>query len=846
MMSAGTITDAPLQAVRKRKASEEPDSKSYTDAEKSRKIPPIQAGETMTSVLAFMEGHAPDKNGNRVFICRLCNGGRTHEKRALREHLQRCIPRVLKPGHAHAADVERFKNLVEASGAKDVRVTKKSRELALEALRSTLDTIDRKVVDDLLAKFLIDAKLPFATVEREFFCSFVNAVSKLSRQFGGTLYTLPSRHTISKIIMATCDSTSRAYILKSGMSKDIVRLGCGLSVDGRTNVFNTPNEVAFLLTSSCTLLIKTFDSSNGKDQKTLKGIWSQAIEMASSDGVFPKVDVRNGYIVDSSKVNEGNAGGVNGVDINGAEINLSYNLGQFVFYCVSDNAAAPAAARRTLERERGIISVGCLAHIMSLLPKHLVSKASGVPFVADAITSFETITDVFRDDLPRRLLMEKRKVQLRRLIATRFMDVFYGIQHFIAHSCGEKICDVLESTEFVAYETSCNAATKSKIAAVKVALYNPLYSLTLQFLIRLMAPWVQAMREFDRSRNNVYIFYPLMKKLGSLATDVMLKDRYQAVVTDHVRRNVSLVFHNFVRKFDLPIYTAAYALCPAFRAEVAELAGRRDVEFYNISRQLKLVFTVMAMRAPVENGCTLGGMVAFRTPRDIFAARAVASTVFKEWRDYLARDGFWNPSNPLWTEVDLQRCDPIKFFEQHAPGGALRYFATAVLSIVAATSATVRGQKVNHDTLTASRSHLCEDSTDSLIRTGVILAAREQEQRAMARSSGPSSVLEFFARLQEPVGEEPVTAADDMETTADTTAATTMETKGGGEAPDCHTCDDEPAPLADTLVAAEEDAACQHEAAILAEEPSHTISRRQCAWTQRLTPKMREWLALAL
>ena len=115
------------------------------------------------------------------------------------------------------------------------------------------------------------------------------------------------------------------------------------------------------------------------------------------------------------------------------------------------------------------------------------------------------------------------------------------------------------------------------------------------------------------------------------------------------------VLRKFVIKFDLPIFAAAHALAPYNHAEIAALSiSRATPEFPAFLDRLLQVFTVMAMRSPIEIGPENGGLIAFSEPRSKHAARIIATKALDEYReDYLPKTGIWGESERCW-ELDLK------------------------------------------------------------------------------------------------------------------------------------------------------------------------------------------------
>ena len=227
-----------------------------------------------------------------------------------------------------------------------------------------------------------------------------------------------------------------------------------------------------------------------------------------------------------------------------------------------------------------------------------------------------------------------------------------------------------------------------------------------------------------------------MNSLVKLAADAIQKQQFKPVL-DHSNGapdQICEVLRKWVIKFDLPIFAAAHALAPYNHSLMAHLSRSREGhEFFSIIDRLLLVFTVLAMRSPIELGPDKGGMIGFSVPRSIIESRVIAHKAIEEYRGpYLGKSGIWSEIEPCW-EADLVNVVPSAFFLDLAPGGplsVLRHFAAPILAMIPSATEVERMHKINRDVITADRVQLSDRTRHQLLRaTKVTLALMLRRQR---------------------------------------------------------------------------------------------------------------------
>ena len=277
-------------------------------------------------------------------------------------------------------------------------------------------------------------------------------------------------------------------------------------------------------------------------------------------------------------------------------------LAQFIYYLVSDSASACVSARAKLQLELRVLAIPCLAHLFSLLPKHLVSERSGVACISVYLGLFSNITKVFRSWAePKAMLQRIGNVTLQRLIETRFrvlyvfhchahrvrfFYVFTAIQAFTKNHCLQHLQTIFDRDEWVKFVESRSEADKNIIRSVVDAVYDPEFALFLNFFQELMTPWVRAMREFDRARGSIGIVYAIFSELTALATKTFESARFSTFPSAEVKQEIAIVIEKFVEKFSLPVFSAAFAVNPCFHSEVSQMAAERTKEFDSIRMDL--------------------------------------------------------------------------------------------------------------------------------------------------------------------------------------------------------------------------------------------------------------------
>ena len=466
---------------------------------------------------------------------------------------------------------------------------------------------------------------------------------------------------------------------------------------------------------------------------------------------------------------------------------LENGAGKYVTHLVSDSASAAQKARVELQRTHHILSIPCVTHIMSLLPKHLVA-AGGVMYVKTNIERFEEITKVFRSFAIPKALLEEKGIGLRRLISTRFMFTYSALLRFSDSGANAAIASLIDSEKFLAWEESLSDNERPLIASVRASVNLPEFRIFVSLFLQLVQPWVIAMREFDRAKNSIYIVQPLFCKLASLVVATLTKPTFKDVPA-YAKINIVQVVLNFVKKFSNPVFIAAWALCPAYFAEISELpyyedASRERLRYEAILDALQKVFIVLALRSPIEKGPAANGLKAFEPheQRSLCDAIALAKEGVDEFRkEYLRKDLRWNADHTCHQE-DLQMVDPVVFWAVDAPSSSLlRLFAVVILSIIPSTSTVERGHKDNRNTLTASRNSLGKQKLDLILRSSAIMSSkryascglkRDQNGNLVSQKLSPTALLNKLTLPSMTM--EDICREDELENLWDTPAGMTI------------------------------------------------------------------------
>ena len=252
---------------------------------------------------------------------------------------------------------------------------------------------------------------------------------------------------------------------QSGLCKLGPRLGVGLHVDGRKDAAQRSCETALLCAGGDNILLDTIEMVEGKDSPAMQAAWLRMKGTASID--FPGM-----------------------------------GLEEVISHIVSDCAGPSACARRSLEKTRGLLSIPFMAHLFSLIPKHLVSRANGVPWIIGLVDSFENITHVFRAWDKPKMPLRKLGAKMKRLINTRFFYIFAAIQHFREGKVLDLVLVIFASEEFKNWEASRDDADKVIITKAKSAAYNAEFPVGLSFIHELFSPWMQGRSAVSPPSNN--------------------------------------------------------------------------------------------------------------------------------------------------------------------------------------------------------------------------------------------------------------------------------------------------------------------------------------------------------
>ena len=323
---------------------------------------------------------------------------------------------------------------------------------------------------ELLAMMIINDKLPFSFPESQLFLAYTRAIQRYAR-VTSTEFVPPGRKKMTMVTLAACKTVNKKFLEESGLRKANLQNGAGLHVDGRKDAGGASNEAGLMSGGGKTILLATVEMKEGKSQYNLRDAW--------------KLNIRTGN--------------VNFPDLLQEEgIAIMIGLASRVFYIASDCGSQSVCARRLMEAQYGYLSVPCMAHLFALIPTHLVSEANGVPWIIELIHNFESITHVFRTWDKPKMLLKLLGGKMRRLIASRFMYIFAAVQVFKENVVQEMVLSVVASPEFKVWEAGRSVADKLIINKAKAAVYNPEFTIALAFLLELMTPWMQAMREFDR------------------------------------------------------------------------------------------------------------------------------------------------------------------------------------------------------------------------------------------------------------------------------------------------------------------------------------------------------------
>lgn len=713
-----------------------------------------------------------DKKSNLAWQCRLCAARKEklinyYSKGKFHEHLQDCIKHVKDKD-----EKQRYQALLQKYLEEEARDSKNKRQrrdteanqkkgpggikqLTINQFFYPAEVTDAaqrytmKEVNAALARLVIDTQSPFAICERESFLAFIATLHKYFKdnptispriptsstdtepaaEQSKLSFKLPSQQTLAKNVDAVCDEAVHIF-LSRGFAADVHRCGAGLSTDGRKDVNDRSNEVGYLLCGNTSILVKTVHVLGSKESSCLKSVWLEDMM---------KQDIRCVY------------------DQPSYDLPVE-SLTKYIFYIVTDNAANSAKARRELQLTHGLLSVGCATHTMSLLPKHMVSKTTGVPYVQENIVLLEALTKVFHEWAIPKAMLREHHISLRRLVSTRFMYVHGALQHLEDKKCLEVLGKLMETDAFQKFARGRDSKDKAIIDKAREAVYVGKFAVFVKFFLELMTPWVNAMREFDRSRSNVHIIYPLMNELVNIASETFSSARFLSV-DDLIKRDIAVAIHNFVRKFDSPVFAAAYALHPYFNETMRQLSISTEpdkvAQYKSILKCLLQVFTILAIRSPIEKGYLEKGMVAFPSPRNVDDAREVALTAVNEYRcEFLPRENDWRDAHGVFSVWrNISKVNPLQFFQRMAPSTSiLRHFAVAILSIVPSVSATERGHKDNRDTLTASRNQLAPQRLDKMLRAKEIYAShRYRDEQAKSNQVPCTRPEEIYENLKKPI-----------------------------------------------------------------------------------------------
>ena len=236
------------------------------------------------------------------------------------------------------------------------------------------------------------------------------------------------------------------------------------------------------------------------------------------------------------------------------------------------------------------------------------------------------------------------------------------------------------------------------------------------------------------------LFIRLFVKLAVLASTTLSRQSFQEVPIS-AKVGIIRVIIKFVRKYSIPnpVFLCAWALCPAFFEEISSLPHHEEGyakrhQYDAILDALQRVFTVLALRSPIEKGGAAGGLQAYSDPanqRSLPDAALVAKKAVDEFRkEYIRKELRWNCDEQCHLE-NLETVDPVVFWAVDAPSSSiLRHFAIVILSIIPATSTVERGHKDNRNTLTASRNSIGKEKLDTILRSGAIMSSRRYAQKS--------------------------------------------------------------------------------------------------------------------
>jgi hypothetical protein len=436
--------------------------------------------------------------GNSLIACRLCSHDKRerplsdnftcHKPQQLHQHLEVCIKNAKKkPAHKHGESLVRYELLCTSYLDSARKCRKRALEVAAaacpkaaqsQAMMKAMMTTKTTTRIDLLklaAKLIITEKLAFNFAQSEFFSAYTSSLQKFARSNSGMDFTLPAKDKMKGIIVEVCEESVNVFLDYTTLRKDAMRLGCGLLVDGRTDAGGRGCEVGVLSAGGYSILIATLELLHGKNAISMQAAWRQFLSIASTDfpDRVPPVMHHLMHLTDPVP---------------------NVGLGNRVYYIVSDSASASAVARRTMELICGLLSLPCMAHLVALIPKHLVSKKHGVRWIISIIESFESITHVFRTWYIPKMLLKEQGGKMQRLINTRFMYIFGAIQVFICFSRLAMVINIFNSEAFKLWELGRSIADKKIIDKAKIAAFNPLFPVGLAFIIDLFSPWMHAMR----------------------------------------------------------------------------------------------------------------------------------------------------------------------------------------------------------------------------------------------------------------------------------------------------------------------------------------------------------------
>jgi hypothetical protein len=416
-------------------------------------------------------------------------------------------------------------------------------------------------------------------------------------------------------------------------------------------------------------------------------------------------------------------------------------------FIVSDNAAAPAKARRIIEQRLALVQSGCITHASARMFEHVIKDV--IP--SEDLSAFTELLEVFTQyTAPKNLL--KAAAQIRNMSTrtllwlpnTRFLQLSLAAER--ALSMHQPLKDTVTGNPYTelldAGPTLLDDPKMAKMKNVKEFILSNRFEKILSLIWTISEPFLTVTRYFDQLTPNASLVYLVLNYiLETLHVKLIgFEQKYQQQFDRAVYDKIKTTLLDDVNKFVHPVHSASFLMCPALRAEVLKLEQDDNQEFKARLEDTLDVLTTMHRRIDFS-GKFRDAILDYNDP----TLAGVRTQFLKEYQDYLMGIGNFDKI----SRENLDEISPVRFWRFEAGGSILRPYGLSLCHVHPSTSFVERNHKVVASVITEKRASLKMARGIGLVAMACHSASFNSRETVSDPEADFAKDLHWFRKLQE-------------------------------------------------------------------------------------------------